>query len=415
MPLLTFVSRLILTPWTVVIVHRDLYNFRKMSARTCQLCGKPLGRIRVGAGEDFCSREHRNQYRLRQGMDRLHEANKVASVMRRREQLRPLASPQPGGPATAGRRGFFTASFSSAPHPAAAPGAVVGPPRPRAFLGAGRFLQPHAVAGPDTAAKPAAHRRFPARPGERMALRFRLSARVPQAPGARMRLARGPESRRREFSRLPSPGLQIQWSRRSRAPRQPALPLDATRLRGLGAEMAAARGNALRVSLAFAFRARPRPRIFPVRRPAAETILCWRETPPRQDPSPPPAAARKVCGSLSIPFGGVFCPPPPEHSGLQPLGRRVPSQGPPPIQHGAALEARGTGARWTASNESTVLPRTVFQAAQAAGYRSLPHIAIRPAAVTGASESRHSLAPFVPQDVGYSFNVGQNGSKDQKR
>ncbi|MBZ5624007.1 MAG: hypothetical protein LAQ69_35705 [Acidobacteriia bacterium] len=56
-----------------------------MNARTCLLCGKTLSRIWVGAGEDFCSREHRNQYRLRRGMDRLQEANKVASLMRRRE------------------------------------------------------------------------------------------------------------------------------------------------------------------------------------------------------------------------------------------------------------------------------------------------------------------------------------------
>jgi len=56
-----------------------------MSAKNCQLCGKPLGRMRVGSDGDFCSREHRNQFRLRKGMDRLQEANKVASLMRRRE------------------------------------------------------------------------------------------------------------------------------------------------------------------------------------------------------------------------------------------------------------------------------------------------------------------------------------------
>jgi hypothetical protein len=61
-----------------------------MNAKTCQLCGKPLGRIRVGADGDFCSREHRNQYRLRQGMDRLTEANKMASLMRRSEQPKPI-------------------------------------------------------------------------------------------------------------------------------------------------------------------------------------------------------------------------------------------------------------------------------------------------------------------------------------
>ncbi len=61
-----------------------------MNARTCLLCGKPLSRIWVGAGEDFCSREHRNQYRLRRGMDRLQEANKVASLMRKRENLKQI-------------------------------------------------------------------------------------------------------------------------------------------------------------------------------------------------------------------------------------------------------------------------------------------------------------------------------------
>jgi hypothetical protein len=61
-----------------------------MSARVCLLCGKSLSRIWSGSGEDFCSREHRNQYRLRRGMDRLHEANQVANVMRRRENPRPI-------------------------------------------------------------------------------------------------------------------------------------------------------------------------------------------------------------------------------------------------------------------------------------------------------------------------------------
>jgi hypothetical protein len=59
-----------------------------MSVKTCQLCGKPLGRLRVGGDGEFCSREHRNQFRLRRGMDRLTEANKVAILMRRRETLR---------------------------------------------------------------------------------------------------------------------------------------------------------------------------------------------------------------------------------------------------------------------------------------------------------------------------------------
>jgi hypothetical protein len=65
-----------------------------MSARVCQLCGKPLSRIRVGTEGEFCSHKHRNQYRLRQGMDRLMEANKVANLMRRRELPKPIVPQQ---------------------------------------------------------------------------------------------------------------------------------------------------------------------------------------------------------------------------------------------------------------------------------------------------------------------------------
>jgi hypothetical protein len=77
-----------------------------MSARVCQLCGKPLSRIRVGTEGDFCSREHRNQFRLRQGMDRLMEANKVANLMRRRELTKALVVAQADSAASLERRVF---------------------------------------------------------------------------------------------------------------------------------------------------------------------------------------------------------------------------------------------------------------------------------------------------------------------
>jgi len=65
-----------------------------MNGRTCQLCGKALSRFTVGSGGDFCSREHRNQFRLRLGMDRLMEANKVANLMRRRENAKAIPAAQ---------------------------------------------------------------------------------------------------------------------------------------------------------------------------------------------------------------------------------------------------------------------------------------------------------------------------------
>ncbi len=80
--------------------------------RTCLLCDKPLSRIWLGAGEDFCSREHRNQYRLRRGMDRLLEANKVASLMRRRESPKPISPLRDIDEAGIPRRGFFDAQIA---------------------------------------------------------------------------------------------------------------------------------------------------------------------------------------------------------------------------------------------------------------------------------------------------------------
>src|SRR3954470_4602622 len=90
----------------LVISNAYSYNAERMSARTCLLCGKPLSRIWAGTGEDFCSREHRNQYRLRRGMDRLTEANKLASLMRKRENLKPIPVPEPTAESALTRHSF---------------------------------------------------------------------------------------------------------------------------------------------------------------------------------------------------------------------------------------------------------------------------------------------------------------------
>ena len=75
-----------------------------MNAKSCLLCGKSLARIRVGAGGDFCSREHRNQYRLRRSIDCLTEANKVATLARRRETPKPVFAGPAAGLANAAPR-----------------------------------------------------------------------------------------------------------------------------------------------------------------------------------------------------------------------------------------------------------------------------------------------------------------------
>src|SRR5690349_11234782 len=96
-----------LSGFILVIPFANFYNPVEMPAKSCLLCGKPLSRIWAGTGEDFCSREHRNQYRLRRGMERLSEANQIATVMRRREQPKQIAVEELRAPGQTARRAFL--------------------------------------------------------------------------------------------------------------------------------------------------------------------------------------------------------------------------------------------------------------------------------------------------------------------
>src|SRR4051812_10424442 len=84
-----------------------------MSVKTCQLCGKPLSRLRVGADPEFCSKDHRNQFRLRRGMDRLVEVNKVANLMRRRESPKQIAFSNLMCQSAISPRGFYESERTS--------------------------------------------------------------------------------------------------------------------------------------------------------------------------------------------------------------------------------------------------------------------------------------------------------------
>jgi hypothetical protein len=119
-----------------------------MSAKTCLHCGKTLVFIRVGAGGDFCSREHRNQYQLRRGMDCLAEANKVATLARRRETPKALFGEAVAGSSSAPPRSFSSpaplgllAGLSPAFRRTNRTGPVALLPRAEAF----RALIPHAA------------------------------------------------------------------------------------------------------------------------------------------------------------------------------------------------------------------------------------------------------------------------------
>ena len=127
--MLSLASREMLPGIILPIPRPTLYNCaRAMSVKTCQLCGKPLGRRRSDG--DFCSREHRNQFQLRRGMDRLEEANKVANLMRRRETPKPI----PAARLAVGAAREFRALLDAAPFSPQAADAVFRASSPMLYV-----------------------------------------------------------------------------------------------------------------------------------------------------------------------------------------------------------------------------------------------------------------------------------------
>jgi hypothetical protein len=97
----------------------------------------------VGAGDDFCSREHGNQYRLKRGMDRLTETNKISSLMRRRESPRPIISASVPLNAAASHRDFPEVRIlGSGDTQSSSLRALPGSFTPRMASASDRYLQP---------------------------------------------------------------------------------------------------------------------------------------------------------------------------------------------------------------------------------------------------------------------------------
>jgi hypothetical protein len=234
-----------------------------MNARSCQLCGKPLSRLRVGGDGDFCSREHRNQHRLRRGMDRLEEANKVTSLMRRRENPRHISAARLMCNSALERRGFFESKQPVLNAAAAFSPVLPGPAAPRVAGGADRCLAPRVsrVPGPGVARWADASRSRIDGRGTLLSLPpcgRNLPAQVRQAGLVSLRSeapARTPA--RRDFGMLRPREIRVYLGGAALAPGAPeprsALELERqTNLRRI--EFAALEGKALRVSIGIGFR-----------------------------------------------------------------------------------------------------------------------------------------------------------------
>jgi len=234
-----------------------------MYGRTCQLCGKPLSRLR--AEGDFCSKEHKNQFRLRAGMSRLQEANKVASLMRRRENPRQIGAARlicnsAGAVRVCDPPKLLSAQFEAAPvWPVFS---LRGNPRPPAATKAFRDTTPGQLPGRDHPRRSSslrvrlgANKRDYALPS--LPVPFTLHGELPQAPVARMQAVLPPaEPRHRAADPLLTSETPLSLGRRGAMLRSLAAPgkipiYSVARLYPLRA--AAVEGQALRVSAGVGF------------------------------------------------------------------------------------------------------------------------------------------------------------------
>lgn len=383
-----------------------------MSARTCQLCGKPLSRIWVGADGDFCSREHRNQYRLRLGMDRLLEANKVASLMRRRENPRPISPAQLMCDSAISHRGFFQAKTSSA-HPKPGPFSP-SPVAPRITAASENYLQPRPtrLTGPSAVRRPdsslirfSARRVAPAVPPRRLALCVGLS----RAQFARLRdRLRGNGGKRREFGMPRHTGFPMSFGVPSGLRRTGCFPgtgrlNQAQRVRHL--ESLPRKGEALRVSAGLGLRP-PALRPGNVRmRAELSAAMVWSEKP---YPAVPTAlgcpAAPKFIG-IGISTLGVWYPSSPSPMTVMQfewpkaisLARRAPLEGRAPSSHASEVFWNPSEPEWGRAGPCPAPPGFPVN-------NGLRLFTMSLAPLGGASAAPQvSVAPFAPQDslIGY--------------
>ena len=229
-----------------------------MSVKTCQLCGKPLSRLRVGADPEFCSKEHRNQFRLRRGMDRLVEVNKVANLMRRRESPKQIAFSSLVCQSAITPRGFYEAqrtSIHSTPFNRAMNYAAMAQPRIDAH--ADECMVPHIrrYSGQKLIRRPNTSKirirnldPQPALPDGKWA----LPTGIGQAPPCSLHHRAPARPQPREFKLLRQTGIRVHAGKGPAALRR--APLTGTEglrqgVRYPGLRSIAAAGNALRVSI----------------------------------------------------------------------------------------------------------------------------------------------------------------------
>ena len=394
-----------------------------MSARTCLLCGKPLSRIWVGAGDDFCSREHGNQYRLKRGMDRLTETNKISSLMRRRESPRLITTASLPLDSASARRDFPEMSLPPAGgtrFPSLRPLSV--PSTPRLSLASDRYVEPHlpSRAGSFAPRQPdSSHLRFSARKTAPVAhlRRAALPMRIPRAQARQLddRIL-GTRGEHRDFGALRHAGIRAHVGLDGMAPSRIELPgaacfLDAWRPRRIEAPLRTSRAPRL-------------PRSFGSRRLAPRTAVCVRPLKTRAaaaalaSPARPIPSVRKALNrpaarramSRRISTRELVCPSfraRVNATGLKwpaaaRIGRRRPF-------NGHALALREWGPLWNVSGLPGLFsPRRSLGALLVERGTPTPRVVALPLAPVRFNGAHHvAVAPFNPQNSPFGYKEYQ--------
>ena len=391
-----------------------------MSARTCLLCGKPLSRIWVGAGDDFCSREHGNQYRLKRGMDRLTETNKISSLMRRRENPKPITAASLPLDSAAARRGFPEVQIPAASKtrlPFWRP--LSGSSTPRIALLSERYVEPRLsrLAGSAEPRQPdssllgfAARQTAPVAPVRRA----ELPVRIPRARAALLPdRIRGNGGEDRGFGALRLTGTPAHAGLGGMAPSRMEPPgaacfLNTQRPRGIKAPQRTGRVQGL--SRSFGFR-RPARRSAVCAPPLKARVAAALASPARQIPCVQktlnrPAAPRAM--SLRISTRELVCPSflaRANATGIQwpaaaRMGRRSPF-------YGHAPAVRAWGPLWNVSGlPGWSSPRRSLAAFE----RAMPTscVVAVPLAPVRANGAHHvAAAPFNPQNSAFGYKEYQ--------
>jgi len=356
-------------------------------------------------------------------MGRLQEANQVATVMRRRENLKPLNYGRTPSALPITHREYAAEKFAAAAHltldgfrmspklAALAITARVDNPAPERMRPATWKIEPRLQPQP---LKQVGRRA----PEMRPARALKLPVQMRRAPMAKLeRDVAAPIAQHREYRPARTNAKRIVFAPPVKG--DPQLGHRAVTKNAFRpcSPPEPRRGIALRVSAACRFRL-PARRMRDMRpMPGSVVSFLWKEKRHNIGGVTRPGANASRSLSIPIEMSGVFCPTAPAQVGAGAFPRSRLVTIPKPTLYGpregerrpfaveftagdiASLGPEGPGFAWTPHSEAR------------------PHRTVMPPPVEGPRQSHYTLAPFVPGDLpgGLSFNLSQNGSKDHKR